>query len=148
MWTCSHLLGRPRQRSGERMSLAPSSLSCVLRGELPPIQSGRWRDCRVLWTGLSAVIYSCYRSKRVSTEELHRQEKKAWGEEGAERGVYTHKNLGRIGNLNAAMSNIRFQVPHKAQMGELRECLFCNHLDEIWCDICDCDCEVLNSACG
>jgi len=58
--TCSLLLGRPRQRSGERTSPAPISSSCALRGEVPPMQSGRWRDRRVLWTGLSAAIYSCY----------------------------------------------------------------------------------------
>jgi len=67
--TCSLLDGRPRQRSGERTSPAPSSSSCALRGEVPPMQSGRWRDRRVLWTGMSAAICSCYRSKRVSTEE-------------------------------------------------------------------------------
>ena len=68
--TCSLLLGRPRQRSGERTSPAPSSSSFALRGEVPPMQSGRWRDRRVLWTGLSAAIYSCYGSKKdMSTDE-------------------------------------------------------------------------------
>ena len=67
--TWSLLLGRPRQRSGDRTSPAPSSSSCALRGEVPPMQSGRWRDRRVLWTGLSAEIYSCYGSKSVSTDE-------------------------------------------------------------------------------
>ena len=60
---------------------------------------------------------------------------------------YTHKNLGCIGNLDAAVSDISFGVPHKAQMGELRESL-CDNLDEIWSDICDCDCEALDGAWG
>jgi len=59
--TCNLLLGRPRQRSGERTSPAPSSSSRALRGEVLPMQSGRWRERRVLRTGLSAATYSCYR---------------------------------------------------------------------------------------
>ena len=59
----------------------------------------------------------------------------------------THKNLGCVGNLDAAVSDIGFWVPHKAQMGELRESLYDN-LDEIWSDIGDGDGEALDGAWG
>ena len=78
------------------------------------------------------------------TEELDREERKAEGTEGS---GYTHKNLGCVGDLDAAVSDIRFGVPHKAQMGELRESL-CDNLDEIWSDICDSDSEALDGAWG
>ena len=87
--------------------------------------------------------------RRRRMEEPRRQEKR--GEYGREesRGSegYTHKNLGCIGNLDAAVSDISFWVPHKAQMGELRESL-CDNLYEIWSDIGDGDGEALDSAWG